>query len=107
MKKLFSTILVLGLLWSNTAQSENAPSLFGIELDSNVISYELLDCFNTKNIKGKLDSQGYLTQEKTKMIFLTTRFIFILKAKRFTVSLQFLDNRTMKLINVEIKMRYL
>ena len=67
MKKLLG-IMVLGLLWSNTAQSENAPSLFGIELDSNVISYELLDCFNTKNIKGKLDSLGYLTQEKTKML---------------------------------------
>jgi len=67
MKKKLIILFLLFINQSFSTASENTPSLFGIELDSNVSSYELLDCFNTKNISGKLDSQGYLTKEKTKM----------------------------------------
>lgn len=64
----FLKIAVLILFWCSTLSSSSysfllnrTPALFGIELDAKVDKYGLKECYNTRDVRGKLNDQGYLT----------------------------------------------
>ena len=62
---IFSVILFTSIVSTSSKAwfFKETPSLFGIELDNNVQEYELLECTDTKDVRGLINNSGYLKDE--------------------------------------------